>query len=222
MFNRSIKNSAQISAVQGTSFRKGLLELLASFRSTAPEHGKSPSQLLFGWNMRSDSDIRNPSAFSNGGARARNPTQSSMPLGERKRVVQQKFEKRRYGKNTIRKRGPYKEGQWVTTKLPSAEVQKGCNPRSAPQRILEALGNYTYKLDSGQIWNARKLMRYRGPTHHDLELEHHHLAQRNKLNTGVPVVPAAQPESMQEYRQFDLVLPLSEEDEVSHSAVGEQ
>ena len=57
VFNRSIKSAAQIASTQKSSFRSSLLDFLASFRSTAPEHGESPASLLFGWNLRSDSDI---------------------------------------------------------------------------------------------------------------------------------------------------------------------
>ena len=29
--------------------------------------------------------------------------------------------------------------------------------------MIEVLGNYTYKLNDGQVWNARKLVRHRKP-----------------------------------------------------------
>ncbi len=67
VFNRSLKNNARIINTEGTTFKSGMLDFLASFRSTAPENSVSPSELLFGWKIRSDSDIRNPSILSRGG-----------------------------------------------------------------------------------------------------------------------------------------------------------
>ncbi|MCP3668320.1 MAG: transposase family protein, partial [Gammaproteobacteria bacterium] len=56
IFNRSLKYGDQVINTQETSLKSGILTLLASFRSTATEHGQTPSELLFGWNIRIDFD----------------------------------------------------------------------------------------------------------------------------------------------------------------------
>ena len=40
-------------------------------------------------------------------------------------------------------------------KLP--HVPKGKSPFSEPKTIIDVLGFYTYLLDDGQVWNARKM-----------------------------------------------------------------
>ncbi|MCP3667434.1 MAG: transposase family protein, partial [Gammaproteobacteria bacterium] len=52
VFNRSLKQQARAIAHEAGNFKLGILEFLASFRTTAPENGHSPTELLFGWNIR--------------------------------------------------------------------------------------------------------------------------------------------------------------------------
>ena len=58
-------------------------------------------------------------------------------------------------------RGPYQVNDEVRVRFP--QVPKGCSPFLTPRRVIEVLGNYTYKLNDGQVWNARKLVRHRKP-----------------------------------------------------------
>ncbi len=54
-----------------------------------------------------------------------------------------------------RNRGPYIQGHKVKVRLP--HVLTGLSPFSKPMRIIQTLGNWTYKLSDGQVWNARRL-----------------------------------------------------------------
>ena len=59
-------------------------------------------------------------------------------------------------------RGPYKLHDLVRVRLP--HVPKGSTPFSKPRRVTAVLGHYTYRLDDGQAWNARRLVRvHRAP-----------------------------------------------------------
>ncbi|GFS08946.1 hypothetical protein ElyMa_004770800 [Elysia marginata] len=59
--------------------------------------------------------------------------------------------------NNLRCRGPYKVGNKVLARLP--HVLKGQSPWSKPLSVIAVLGNWTYRLSDGQVWNARKLYR---------------------------------------------------------------
>ena len=47
----------------------------------------------------------------------------------------------------------------MLSKLP--HVPKGQSPYSRPKTITEVIGYYTFRLDDGQVWNARKLRPFR-------------------------------------------------------------
>ena len=149
VFNRSLKQGAQIIHEEGTSFKSGLLDFLASFRSTAPEHGASPSELLFGWKLRSDSDIRNSS---------QGRVTQLLSLSERASIVTSKFNKRRYGLEHKVPRRPFTVGDMVRVKKPSNTFFKGQNPYSQLLEVVECRGRWNYKLSDGQVWNARRLI----------------------------------------------------------------
>ncbi len=60
VFNRKLKYGAQTIHSEGKNFHRGLNEILTSFRSTpSTPGGKSPAELLFGWNMKMDLEIKN-------------------------------------------------------------------------------------------------------------------------------------------------------------------
>ncbi|MCP3667399.1 MAG: hypothetical protein GY696_33715 [Gammaproteobacteria bacterium] len=101
-----------------------------------------------GSHIRSDSDIQLSALFSNGGA---DPSLSSMPVEGRQKTVQKKFEKRRVGRIRKDPRFLHRVGQWVTFKLPPADVPKRKPTRSQPLRIRKALGCLKYELENGQF-----------------------------------------------------------------------
>ena len=83
--------------------------------------------------------------------------------------------------NTPWFRGPYQVNDVVRVRL--SQVPKGCSPFSKPLWATKVLGKYTHTLDDGQVWNARKLVRYRDPTQQYVLVER----ERNEA------VPPAQP-----------------------------
>ena len=55
--------------------------------------------------------------------------------------------------------GPYQLHNLVRVRLP--HIPKGSTPFLEQRRITAVLGHYTYRLNDGQVWNARKLVRVR-------------------------------------------------------------
>ncbi len=88
VFNRSLKFGARIIQTKGKDFRSGILDLLASFRCTSPENDASTSELLFGWKIRSDSDIRNPYLLFKWEVEA-----AALSMEERREIVEKKYAK---------------------------------------------------------------------------------------------------------------------------------
>ncbi|GFN96939.1 hypothetical protein PoB_002344500 [Plakobranchus ocellatus] len=87
----------------------------------------------------------------------------------------------------VHSRGPYRVGDRVLARRP--QVLKGQSPWSKPLTVLKVLGNWTYQLSDGQMWNARKLRRYLEP---EAPLLHHHetaappVRRSQRQNRGVP------------------------------------
>jgi hypothetical protein len=73
---------------------------------------------------------------------------------------------------------------------------KGQSPFSKPMKIIEVLGNWTYRLSDGQKWNARMMRHYYSPPEYQTELElineetpmhqPHWLRRSSRRNHGVP------------------------------------
>ena len=160
-FNRVLKQGAQaFSSVRNVPFRHAIRRLVTNFCATAPEFGKSPSELLRGWNIRTDADIRNPLLFDKG---AEDCTPISMD--QRRSIVQGKFKKWRYGHNPRNPKSPFRIGDIVQHQLPKDSFRKGQSPKSRPLSVRAQVGKWDYRLSDGQIWNARKLYRYRPAFH---------------------------------------------------------
>ncbi|MCP4341798.1 MAG: DDE-type integrase/transposase/recombinase, partial [Desulfobulbaceae bacterium] len=189
VFNRSLKKGAQvIDCEKNPNFKEGILDLVESFRATAPEYGESPFKLMFNYNPRTVSDVRNP-IFMSGGDQgiddymSKKKSNSHMSKEEKQRIVQEKFRKRRYANpvgsgpadhNSSKPipRHPYWIGDKVMTKRPHPQVLKGQTPWSKPHLIRKIVGRWTYQLDDGSIWNARKLRRFHStPSRRDIEEE---------------------------------------------------
>ncbi|MCP3661588.1 MAG: hypothetical protein GY696_03680 [Gammaproteobacteria bacterium] len=86
-------DESKIRELQG--FLQAILDFLSGFRSSAPENGKSPSELLDGRKIRSTSDIRNPHLLPKDEA-----VMEFLPLSmdEQRHAVERKCKKRHYGK----------------------------------------------------------------------------------------------------------------------------
>ncbi len=67
---------------------------------------------------------------------------NSEPLSmeERTGIVQQKFEKRGFGRNSKIPKAPYKVGDVVQFQLPKDKVRKGQSPKSRPLLVTREMG----------------------------------------------------------------------------------
>jgi transposase InsO family protein len=136
VFNRFLKHGIQAFYGAHTSWDQGILELLAHYRATAPSANKeSPCELMFGRKMRLPFEVSmtNPCSITN------------TP------VIDQ-------AATSLTGRGPYKRGEWVCVRRP--HVLKGQSPFSNPMKVIDVLGNWTYRLSDNQVWNARRMRRH--------------------------------------------------------------
>ena len=139
-FNRFLKHGIQTFNAAKKDFATGIQELLFSYRTTsATPDGKSPAEIMLGRRPRTNFQP----AFRSSATTAY--TSSNSYVNE----MQQRH-------NTPQFRGPYQVNDVVCVRF--SQVPKGCSPFSKPLRITKVLGNYTYTLDDGQVWNARKLI----------------------------------------------------------------
>ncbi len=150
--------SQAYNAIPDVKFRDGIRKIISNFRATAPENSISPAELLRGWKMRTDADIRNPLFAAEGAVGDIAP---KMTLDERTQIVKRKFGMRKYGKIKNKPKAPYKVGDIVQFILPKCQVRKGQSPKSRPMEIRSIVGKWDYRLSDGQVWNARRLIRYR-------------------------------------------------------------
>ena len=145
-FNRYLKYGTQTFDADGIRWKDGLRELVGSYRVTPlKDHGKSPAELHF------NSPVR-PSHEPN---RARPTRRVFKP--RRGRVETETGEaqiKERFFPGSI-----YKKGNMVLVRLP--HVPKGRSPYSAPLKVEKVLGNRTFLLSDGQVWNSRNLKPFR-------------------------------------------------------------
>ncbi len=142
-FNKYLKHGVQAFHAAGKSWDRGLRDLLIQFRATEAGPGKqSPAKLFLGRDIRTDW-MPNTSP----------PLRHVEPTGK-------KEDDRPSPPKTLR-RGKYRVGDMVMTRLPHS--RKGTSPFSAPKRVTEVLGYFTFRLEDGQKWNARRLKLLRPP-----------------------------------------------------------
>ncbi len=145
-FNRYIKHGVQTFQADGTEFESGIQQLLFNYRLTSPTpDGKSPAKLMFGRQPRANFEPAR-----------RKGNQSTEASRDKSTPGQRDGEE---PARLPRYRGPYQANDLVRVRLP--HIPKGQTPFSEPRRVTEVLGNYTYRLSDGQVWNARKLVRHR-------------------------------------------------------------
>ena len=134
--------------------------MLFSYRTTsATPDGKSPAEIMLGWRPRTNFQ----SAF-----------RSSTTTAQRNAATTQH--------TTIPT--TYQVNDVVLICL--SQVPKGCSPFSKTLRVTKVLGNHTYTLDDGQVWNARKVIRYRDPT------QQYMLVERGRNEAVPPAHPPRQ------------------------------
>jgi transposase InsO family protein len=143
-FNKYLKQGVQTFQASHTPFHNGIDELLFNYRATAPTaHDESPAKRLFGYEIRQNFQPNNHSLIQP----IREVAQDDAPQQEQSKAgALPQFT------------GPYKTGDLVRKR--KIHVPKGTSPFTSPFKVTAALGNYTYKLDDGQIWNAKNLVKY--------------------------------------------------------------
>jgi transposase InsO family protein len=168
-FNRYIKYGAQTFQAAHKPFQEGITELLFNYRSTGlTPNGQSPSELLCNRRMRTNYQ---PATRTTKKVTNIDDTRECSP------------EKRSF-------HGPYKLHDMVRTRLP--HVPKGRTPFSQPLRVTQVLGNFTYRLENGLVWNARKLVRYSAPQDDYIQLDttqpiaRQNLRRSTRANFGAP------------------------------------
>lgn len=135
VFNRYLKHGLQAYDSESKPWQQALNELLFSYRGVPLADGESPAKKFLGRSIRMNFEP------------ARRPT----PIRTDKVVVTP-------AASNLTNRGPYFVGDMVLFKRP--HVPKGRSPYSDPIKVIEVLGNYTYRLADNSIWNARKLRRF--------------------------------------------------------------
>ena len=139
-FNKYLKYGIQTFGTS-TSWEEGILGLLKAYRLTpAKDNGDSPAASFLGHEVRGDE-------------------KPNMEPPVRRTLKPQPDLKQRTQITHHVKKALYKIGDRVLSKLP--HVPKGQSPYSRPKTITEVVGYYTFRLDDGQVWNARKLRPFR-------------------------------------------------------------
>ena len=145
-FNRFLLFGSQ-AMNEGDKWDDTVQSLVKSYRSIPlADNGKSPAELLHGFRMRLPYIPPEPSQC-HGTQHDKKPS-----------ITSQSNEDRKPPKLYIR--GPYRVGDKVLVRRPGNQVLKGQSVWSKPLRVIDVLGNYTYKVSDGNIWNARKMKRY--------------------------------------------------------------
>ena len=148
VFNRYIKYGVEAFTSDHTGWDQGMNELLAQFRATAPTpNSKSPAELMFGRKLRLPFEVVR-----------RQQSNPELPGVLKEDSSEDQLQRSVTTEISLTCRGPYKRGEWVRVRRP--HVLKGQSPYSQPMKILEVLGNWTYRLSDGQKWNARRLRRH--------------------------------------------------------------
>lgn len=137
-FNRYLKHGIQAFQDDNISWDTGIQNLMRSYRATPlTADNKSPAELLLGRKMRLPFELQRHS-------------KTNLPNSVE--------DQQSTPSPTSSSRGPYRVGNRVLARRP--QVLKGQSPWTRPLTIVKVLGNWTYQLSDGQIWNARKLRRF--------------------------------------------------------------
>ncbi len=156
VFNRYMKNAIQTFTSEGTNWDEGINRALAHFRSTAPRPDtQSPASLFLGRETRLPFQLR----LRTGEEEMTTTTKlkATHDVTHEQHEVPELTTGATTTNSHLRSRGPYHVGELVVAKLPHRP--KGLSPYSKPKRVIEVLGLWTYRLDDGATWNARKLKR---------------------------------------------------------------
>ncbi len=135
------------------------MEMVAAFRTTSPNSGQSPAELLFGWKIRTVADIRNEKILQRGPLRD-SDIQNPNPLGVLKHNASDYLLQ---FPGTQRKRtaqNPFLIGDFVTTAKHPDSFLKGQSPRWPQQQITKIHSRYTFSLNDRTKWNVQCFKRF--------------------------------------------------------------
>ena len=145
-FNRFLKHGIQTFGSSHQPWREGLNQLLAQFRSTSPgPEEPCPAEKFLNRKPRLPFQIVR---FRRTRERRENREDTS----------DQPTEVETTNQGLHRRSALYRVGQRVRVKRPFAP--KGRSPWSQPLTVVNVLGNWTFELSDGNVWNARRMRHY--------------------------------------------------------------
>ncbi len=151
VFNRYLKYGAQAFTADNQTWKDGVRSLLINYRGTPNSSGKSPAELFLNRKMRQDYQLPSRRGVTTEVMKeAVSPTpQHSTPTESIGKKEAARF---------LRCRGPYRAGEKVQHK--KMQILKGQAHWSSPLDVTNVLGDFTYELSDGKIWNARRLRHF--------------------------------------------------------------
>lgn len=134
--NRTLKEAIQVCVMQGYTWEGALSTVLRAYRTTPMDNGKSPADMMLTFSTCTKLTPEEHAESGNQGVVGGGDADVACVS--------------------------FQVGDWVRSKLPHAK--KGESVYSCPKRITKQVGKYTFRLDDGNSWNARKLVKFKGKT----------------------------------------------------------
>ena len=149
-FNQVIKHGLRSHLTEGLNFHQALQEILVNYRST--EHsttGCSPAQLMLNRELRLPFQIIRPNPLV---VVSKSTDEIATDVEIKQEKMKEYSDKRRSVQGST-----FGEGQLVRVKSP-VKQHKLQRQYSDPLRILKKVGQDTYRLEDGSVWNCEKLI----------------------------------------------------------------
>jgi hypothetical protein len=153
--NRVLKEGIKAALAEGKSFRDGVRQTLAAYRTTAHSTtGVSPASLMLTFSVRTPLSVLSP-VTSAGKSTTSGPT----AVVEKRVRFQQQQAARAHDRRTRATPTLLTAGDWVRIRLPR-RGHKLAPVYSEPQEVAKVSGNCVV-LRNGQRWNLRRCLRHR-------------------------------------------------------------
>lgn len=153
--NRVLKDGIKAALAEGKSFRDGVRQTLAAYRTTAHSTtGVSPASLMLAFPVRTPLSVLSP----RGSVTANTPVAPKVSVEKRVRFQQQRAAQA-HDRRTRATPTPLAAGDWIRIRLPRRN-HKLAPTYSEPFEIARVNGNCVI-LCNGQRWNLRRCLRHR-------------------------------------------------------------
>ena len=153
--NRVLKEGIKAALAEGKSFRDGVRQTLAAYRTTAHSTtGVSPASLMLTFSVRTPISVLSPVTSA-----GRSTTFRLTDVVEKRVRFQQKQAARAHDRRTRAAPTLLTAGDWVRIRLPR-RGHKLAPVYSEPQEVTKVSGNCVV-LRNGQRWNLRRCLRHR-------------------------------------------------------------